>query len=107
MGARAWPLASLAIAVGGGGHPLAGPRGLTVDPDAHRAARLPPLEARLGEDAVEPLNLGRLTDEAGARHDPRRHHGASSLRHTGGGAEILQPAVRARADEDAIDRHVG
>src|SRR3990172_3832221 len=55
VGARALALAPLEVAVGGGGHALALARRLAVHPDAHRAARLAPLEPGLDEDAVEPL----------------------------------------------------
>src|SRR3989304_5275947 len=53
MGARALALAALEVAVGGGGHALALARRLAVHADAHRAARLAPLEARSEEHTSE------------------------------------------------------
>ncbi len=75
-------------------------------PDAHRAARLAPLEARVDEDAVEALGLGGALDQARARHDPRRHDRAAALRDARRRAQVVEPAVRARADEDAVDGDV-
>src|SRR5262249_4174505 len=71
MRARALALAPFEITIRRRRHALAGGRRLAVHPDAHRAARLPPLEAGLAEDAVEALRLGRALDQPGARHDPR------------------------------------
>src|SRR5262245_13183146 len=45
MGARARPLPSLEIAVGGGRDAIAGRSQVVVHAEAHRAARLAPLEA--------------------------------------------------------------
>ena len=46
-----------------------------VHGEAHRAARLAPLEAGGDEDLVEALGLGLLLHQAGARHD----HGADAV----------------------------
>src|SRR5713226_3119318 len=70
-------LAALEITVRGRGAALAGLELVGVHGEAHRAARLAPLEARREEDAVEPLRLGLVLDEAGAGH----HHRAHSRRH--------------------------
>ena len=77
-----------------------------VHAQAHRAAGEPPLGARLGEDLVQALRLGRLADLARAGHD---HHPYAvgdlvAAQHVGGGPQVLQPAVGAGADEDHVDR---
>src|SRR5205807_2769865 len=104
---RALALAPLEVAVGGGGHALALARRLAVHPHAHRAAGLAPLEARLDEDAIEPLGLGGALHQPRAWHDPRRHDGAAPPHDPGGRAQVLEPAVGAGADEDAIDLDLG
>src|SRR5262245_66548057 len=58
--AHALALAALEVSVRRRGHALARPRRVAVDPDAHRAAGLAPLEPGVAEDAVEPLGLRRL-----------------------------------------------
>src|SRR5205085_1528278 len=69
---------------------------------------LAPLEARLEEDAIEAFLLRLMLHRAGARH----HHGVdarrdlAALRDRGGGAQVLDAAVGAGADEDALHRHV-
>src|SRR2546421_436459 len=100
--ARALALSSFEVAIRGGGHALALARGLAVHPHAHRAARLAPLEAGRDEDAVEPFGLGGTLDQPRARHDPRGHRGAAPLHHPRDRAQVLEPAVGAGADEDAI-----
>jgi hypothetical protein len=81
-----------------------------VHGQAHRAARLAPFEAGGDEDLVEALGLGLRLHEARARHD----HGVDARRHLlrpsaifGGGAQVLDAAVGAGADEDAVDLDVG
>ena len=80
-----------------------------VHAEAHRAARLAPIEAGRLEDLVEPFGLGLLLHQARARHD----HGADigihllavdDLRHL---AQILDAAIGAGADEHAVERDVG
>src|SRR5436190_1208562 len=70
----ALPLAALEVSVRGGDAVLAFFQLVAVHRDAHGAARLAPLAARLAEDLVEPLGLGLLLDRhaAGDDHDPRR-----------------------------------
>src|SRR5262245_9912645 len=65
MGSRARPLPPLEIAVGRGGDAIAGRRQVVVHAEAHRAARLAPLEAGLGEDLVEAFLLRLLLHEPG------------------------------------------
>src|SRR5207247_6573768 len=100
-------LAPLEVAVRRRRHPLALARGLAVHPDAHRAARLAPLEAGLEKDLVEPLLLGGALDEPRARHHPRRHDRAPALGDARRGAQVVEAAVGARADEHAVHRDLG
>ena len=73
---------------------------------AHAAAGLAPLEAGGREDLVEPFGLGLPLDQAAAGHDHRLHAvgDAVAADHGGRGPQVLDPAVGARADEDAVDR---
>jgi sugar (pentulose or hexulose) kinase len=106
MSPRTWPLPSLEIAVGGGDAAFASCHLVGVQPGAHRAACLPPLEPGVAEDAVEPLALGGGAHGAGAGHHQRPH----SFRHTaaghhpGRGPQIVEAAVGARSDEDLLHR---
>src|SRR5581483_10593183 len=65
MGAHAAPLPAHEIAVRGRCDTLLRPAGVAVHADAHGAAGVTPFEACLGEDAIEPLRLRLLLDEAG------------------------------------------
>src|ERR1035441_10650163 len=56
VGATAASLASLEVAVRGGGAALPRLQDVGVHAEAHRAAGHPPVEARLGEDPVEALD---------------------------------------------------
>ena len=102
-------LAPLEIAVRGRGAALARAELIRVHAEAHRAAGLAPFEAGLLEDPVEPLGLGLRLHQARARHD----HGADALVHLAAlddlrhGAQILDAAIGAGADEDAVERDVG
>src|SRR3954470_4602116 len=59
------PLATNEVAVGGGRAALLGADGVAVDGRTHGAARIPPFESGLLEDAVEALCLRRLLHQAG------------------------------------------
>ena len=98
-------LAALEVAIRGRGAAFAGLKPVGVHREAHRAAGLAPFEARRLEDASSPSASACCFDEAGARHD----HGVDARRdlpaldHRGGGAQILDAAIGAGADEDAVD----
>jgi hypothetical protein len=81
---------------------------IVVHREAHRAARLAPFEAGALKMDVETLGLRLLLDEAGARHDHRVDAFAHALAadHAGGGAQILDAAIGAGADEHALDGDV-
>src|SRR5471032_3213752 len=105
MGARAGALAAHEVAVGGRDTALARRHPLAVRREAHRAARLAPLEARVEEHLVEAFGLGLLLDALGPRHDPRRH--VIGLVPAPGdlsrGTQVGDAAVGAGADEHPVD----
>ena len=87
--------------------PLAGLELVGVHGQAHRAARLAPVEAGGPEHEVEALGLGLGLHGVAARH----HHGplhrdGAAVDHGGRGAEVLDAAVGARADEHGVDGDV-
>src|SRR5215212_7661977 len=98
-------LAALEVAVRGRGAALPRREDVGVHAEAHRAAGAAPVEARGPEDLVEPLPLGLDLDLLGAGHDHRvdRARDPAALDHLGGGAQIADPRVRARPDEDAVE----
>ena len=75
-----------------------------VHAQAHRAACRPPLGAGRGEHRVQPFGLGLGADLHGAGHDqhPDRRRDLPAAQHLGGGAQVLDPAVGARAEEDRV-----
>ncbi len=99
-------LTALEVAVGGRGAALARLQPVVVHGKAHGAARLAPVEAGRLEDHVQTFLFGLFLHEAGARND----HGADSGGHRlafnnlGDGAQILDTAIGAGADEDAVER---
>ena len=97
VGAAAPALAALEVAVAGGRRPLARRELVGVHGQAHRAARLPPVEAGGGEDLVEALGLGLVLHRERAGHDEGAHAGLhlAALGHRGGGPEVLDAAVGA------------
>ena len=100
------------VAVAGGGATLAGLEAVGVHRQAHRAARLAPLEAGRLEDLVQAFLLGLRLHQAGARHHHRqldaRRHALADAAHDGRClAQVLDAAVGARADEHLVDADVG
>src|SRR5687767_10477362 len=87
VGAASFALASLEVAIGGGGAALAGLQDVRVHAQAHGAACLAPVKAGGPEDLVQALGLGRCLYLHRARH----HHGVDvrvdllALHHGGGG----------------------
>jgi hypothetical protein len=109
MGSRAWPLAADEIAIGSRDRTLARRDGLTIGGKAHRTSGLAPLEARVGEEPVQPFGNGLALDRLRTRHDPGAHAGRdlAATRDFSGGAQIAEPAIGAGADEDPVDRRAG
>src|SRR5437868_6140851 len=102
-------LAALEIAVRGRGTALFGPELVGVHRKAHRAARLAPFEAGLDENLVEAFGFRLLLHDAGARHDHRVEIAVDGLAfdYLRRGAQILDPAIGAGTDEDAVELDVG
>src|SRR5262249_17874079 len=110
MRAPARALPSFEVAVRRRRAPLARPELVVVHAEAHRAAGLAPLEARVAEDTVESLALGLRLHEPGPRYDEGELHVARDATTAGnrrGGAEILDSRIGARPDEHLVDRDVG
>src|SRR6478672_9678749 len=106
--AAADTLPSLEIPVRGRRATLARRHEIRIHREAHRAAGKAPLEARVEEDAVQALLL-RLASHLRRPGDHERRYARVDLpaRDDGGRrAEILDPGVRARADEDVVDGDV-
>src|SRR5688500_6495313 len=93
-------LTALEVSVRGGGATLARPEHVRVHAEAHRAARVPPLEARTPEDPVEALGLRLPLYRRRARHDHRPHLrvDAPTADDPCGQPEILDAGVRTGAD---------
>ncbi len=97
------PLPALEVPVGGRRDALARAGQVAIHRDAHRAAGLAPLEAGVAEDAVESLGLGGAADQSGARARPSRAPRPDAPGRRRRRAQVLEPAVGARPDEDAVD----
>src|SRR4051812_26715945 len=109
MGAALVALTAFEVAVRGRGAALFRLELVRVHGEAHRAARLTPLEASLDEDLVEALGFRLLLHEAGARYDHGIDLGVDGLAldHARDFAQVLDAAVGARADEYLVERNVG
>mmetsp|Transcript_32545 Transcript_32545/g.80233 ORF Transcript_32545/g.80233 Transcript_32545/m.80233 type:complete len:833 (+) Transcript_32545:138-2636(+) len=106
--APAVALAPLEVAVGGGGAALLGQQLVGVHRQAHGAPGLAPVEPRRLEHHVQALRLRLLLHDAGARHHHGVHRGRHLLaaRHGSHGADVLDAAVGAGADEHLVHGHV-
>ncbi|MPL60950.1 hypothetical protein SDC9_06515 [bioreactor metagenome] len=109
VGAAVAALTALEVAVRGRGAALARAQLVRVHREAHRAAGKPPLKARVDEDLCKAFLFRLQPDETRAGHD----HGAHAvldllaLHDLRRGAQVLDPAVGARADEDRVDLDIG
>src|SRR5207248_1076174 len=110
MRAPARSLPALEVSVRSRSAALTRREAIGVHPEAHRAARLAPLEAGVAEDAIQSFALGLPLYQAGARDDERELHilrHAPALHDRGGGAQVLDARIGAGADEHLVDRDVG
>src|SRR4030081_2792770 len=105
VGAAAFALTTLKVAVRRARAAFARLQDVGVHTQAHAAASLAPLEAGVGEHAVEALCLGGYFDLVRARNDHCSHSRVNTLaaHHVGGGAQVFDAGIGARANEDAIE----
>src|ERR1700733_5907834 len=105
MGAHLRALAVFEIAVVGRDAALAGLAAVAVAARAHRATGFAPEEPGIAEHAIEPRRFRFALHRRRTRNDHRNDAigNAATAHHGGGDFEVRQPAVGARADEDAID----
>src|SRR5438034_10692241 len=77
-----------------------------VHAEAHRAARVAPLEPRLAEHAVEPFGFGLRLHLLGARYDQRADARCNlpTPHHPGRTPQIFDSCVGARAEKHPVDR---
>src|SRR5207244_1294835 len=106
--ASTWTLTTLEVPVRRRRAALAGPEHIGIHAEAHRAARVAPLEARFAEDAIESfplrvrLDAHRTGHDEGAQPGPNLAAANDLARET----EVLEPGVRTRPDEHGIDGDV-
>src|SRR5581483_11549523 len=109
MGAPAASLATLEVAVTGGGATLALGKLVAVHGDTHAASRLAPLEAGFAEDVSQPFLLGHAAHMGRAGYHQRAHGWRNALAFdvTRGQPQVFQARIGAGADEDGIYGDVG
>src|SRR3984957_21100167 len=76
-----------------------------VRAEAHRATRFAPFESGLFENDVQALRFRLRLDQTGSRNDPAAHvfmH-LAACRNRRCAAQVIDPSVRAGADENTID----
>ncbi len=105
MRTRSPPLPAFEVAVRRRSHTLLGGGDIGVHAEAHRAAGAPPVKPGTPEDLIEAFTLGLRFDLLRARHDHRIDAVGDlvAVEHLGRGAQIPNPRVGARADEDAVE----
>src|SRR5271157_1434324 len=102
-------LTALKIAVRGRSATFARRQTVGIHRQTHRAARFPPFETGGEENLVQTFSFRLFLDQPGAGND----HGVdmagdlAALRDFSGFAQILDTAIGAGADEDAVDLDVG
>lgn len=98
-------LTAFEVAVRCGGTTFARLQPVVVHRQAHGAAGLAPVEARFLEDLVQAFRFRLFLDEAGARNDHRRNGRGdlAAFDHLGDGAQVLDAAIGAGADEHPVD----
>ena len=108
MGAAAAALAAFEVAVAGARRPLAGRQLVGVHRQAHRAARLAPVGAGGAEHAGRSPSASACAFTAWLPGTTitRLAVTCAAVEHRRGGAQVLDAAVRARADEHRVDGDV-
>src|SRR6266850_6463407 len=108
MGAAAFALASFEVAIRSAGASLARLEDVWVHREAHAASGLAPLEAGLGENAIEAETLRFRFYFLRAGHDHRVHAFCDvlALDDIGRHLEIGETRIGAGADKNAIDLNV-
>src|SRR5579859_371961 len=108
MGATALALAALKVAVRGAGAALARLQDVRIHAQAHAATGFAPLEAGVGEHAVEALQFSGHLHLVRAWHDHRPHAGVDvfAADDPRRGPQVLEPGIGARPDEDPIQGDV-
>src|SRR3954468_11818751 len=106
MRAAAAPLPPFEVAVRRRRAALAGTEHIVVHAEAHRAAGVAPLEARLAEDLIEALALGLRLHALRTWDDHRAHtrRDVAPAHDARGRAQVLDARVGARAQKNTIDR---
>src|SRR5581483_1099589 len=96
------------VAVGGGGAALPGGERVGVHAEAHGSTGLAPFESGGLEHFVEALGFGGFLHlhRAGDDEGPYAVGHVAAPQHVGGGPEVLDAAVGARAEEYGVDRDV-
>src|SRR5713101_103449 len=107
MGPPAFALPPLEVPVRGRGAALTAPENVLVHAEAHRAAGVAPLEARVAKHAVQTLRLrrGLHPHRAGHDHCPHAARHPAAPDHGGRRAEVLDPGVGAGAEEHTVHRY--
>src|SRR5437762_13971229 len=105
-------LTAFKISIRRGGAALARLKPVGVHREAHRAARLAPLEASGLEYLIQAFAFGLLLHEAGTRHDHREPDvrcdlAAEASHDRRRFAHVFDSRVGARADEHLVDHYVG
>src|SRR5579859_116102 len=102
-------LAAFKIAIRRAGAALVRRQYVGVHADAHAAARIAPLETGVGENFVEAFFFRGGFDSARAGNDERLLDGLRdvlSFDEVRGGAQIVEPRIGARTDEDAVHGNI-
>src|SRR5579862_5736839 len=86
---------------------LAGLELIAVECGAERAAGGSPFEAGICENAIKAFGFRLALDALRTWNDPGRNNRMAELGHRRGGANVVDPAIGAGADENPIDRDVG
>src|SRR5437764_13556656 len=106
--ASASPLSAFKVSIAGRGATLARLQDVRVHSQTHRTAALAPFKTCVEKDAIKPFGFGGALDCLRAWHNHRPHILIDPIasHHTRRRSQIFDARVRARADEDAINRNL-